>query len=84
MRFVEKPDRIDREIRKEQVRLKRFRKRLLRVDLNPAESRTFWEDLIESEQIIGDPDDDAQFQAFVALGPYDFFDTRVRLNVEGV
>lgn len=84
MRVIEKPDRIDLRIGNAIRDAKRRKRRIPRVDLNPTESRIFWEDLIEQGAVTGDPDSDADFEAFVALGDYDFFGTTVRLNIDGV
>lgn len=84
MEFIEKPDRVDRKIQREIVRLGRLKRRLVRVKLNRAESRIFWEDLIEGGQEAGDPEDDSQFQAFLDRGDYNFVGTIVKLNIDGV
>ena len=87
MELIEKPDRVDRIILKAQTEAKRRRRRLFGVKLNPVESRIFWEDLIEDGLEIGDPADDSQYEAFVGRlqdGVYEYKNTRVKLNVEGV
>jgi len=84
MEFVIKPDRVDRQIVREVIKQRGRGRRIPRVLLNPAESRTFWEDLIEDGKYPGDPLDDTQFAAFVALGDFDYDGVIVRLNVEGV
>ena len=87
MELIEKPDRVDRIILKAQVAAKRRRRRLFAVHLNPVESRIFWGDLIEDGLTIGDPTDDSHYEAFVGglqNGVYEYNNTRVKLNVEGV
>jgi len=84
MRIIEKPDRIDRQITRAVLHARGRNRRIPRVELNPVESRIFWEDLIEDGKIIGDPLDDGQFAAFVLLGNYDYDGVTVKLNVDGV
>ncbi len=84
MRIIEKPDRIDLQITRAVVHARGRQRRVPRVELNPVESRIFWEDLIEDSHWIGDPSDNAQFAAFIALGEYDYDGVIVKLNVEGV
>ena len=83
MQFIEKPDRVDRVIRRRFLQLKALKRRLVGVKLNPVEHRIFWEDLIESGEWVGDPTDDVQYQAFVDLGDFDWNGVIIRL-VEGV
>jgi hypothetical protein len=81
VKFIEKPERVDRQITKEARRLERRGKRLT-VLLTPAESRTFWEDLIE-DGMPGDPTSDAEFEAFAAPGVFKYGETKVKLNKDG-
>ena len=84
MDIIEKPERIDRQIARAIRTASGRRRRVLRVRLNPVESRIFWEDLIEDGKAIGDPNDDQQFAAFVAAGDYDYDGAIIKLNVDGV
>ena len=82
--FIERPESIAREIQKRIVSAKRRKRRLVRVRLNPVESRILWEDLIELNQVFGDPTDDLMYAAWVAEGDYLFGETKIKLEVEGV
>ncbi len=84
MDIIEQPNRVDLLIHKAQQDAHRRKRRVRRIRLNPIESRIFWEDLIESGQEIGDPDDDLQYLAFVDRGDPDFNGTIIKLNIEGV
>ena len=84
MDIIEKPERIDRQIARAIRTASGRRRRVLRVRLNPVESRIFWGDLIEDSKWIGDEASDSQFAAFVALGDYDYDGVTIKLNVDGV
>ena len=82
--YIERPPRMDRKIQRAAQQASRRNRRLFRARLNPEESRIFWEDLIEEGQVQGDPNDDLQYAAFVALGDYDYLGINIKLEVEGV
>ena len=84
MDYVEKPARVSRQILRLQRLAAKRDLRVTKVRLNIKETRTFWEDLIEEKMLDDNPNDDVAFAAFVATSVYEYFDTDVRLNVEGV
>ena len=82
--YIERPPRMDKKIQRAAQAAARRNRVLKRARLNPEESRIFWEDLIEVGLLQGDPTDDLQYAAFVALGDYSYFDITIKLEVEGV
>ena len=59
--------------------MERRNRRLVRVQLDAPETRTFWEDLIEAGLLQDDPSDEAAFLAFVAAEEFDYIGVKVLL-----
>jgi hypothetical protein len=82
MEFITRPRRVDRQIMRKIQRETARGRRVVRVNLTPVESRTFWEDLVEDGREIGTPGDDLHYAAFLGRGDYDYDGATVKLEVE--
>jgi hypothetical protein len=80
MNYLEKPQRIDRVIHRLLRATSKRGRRIKRIALNAAESRIFWEDLLDTGDLNGDHNDDAAYAAWVALGNYTYLDVTIRLE----
>jgi hypothetical protein len=72
--YLEKPQRIDRQIQKLIAKITRKGRRIKRIALNAEESQIFWEDIVD-DGIYSD-----DYATLVDNQPYEYFGVKIRFE----